>query len=79
MLKGGGGQGQRTEKGLERAPTGPIWDNVSKVNNDMIVKNYDPLGKMLHVYTAIKKQMGKKVELFLTVETQLINSEGVME
>lgn len=34
---------------------------------------------MPQVYSAIKKQMGKKVALFLTVETQLINSEGVME
>lgn len=45
----------------------------------MIIKNYDPLDKMPQVYTAINKQMGNKVELFLTVETQLINSEGVME
>lgn len=28
------------------APVGQIWDNVSKVNNDMIVKNYGPLNKI---------------------------------
>lgn len=43
MLKEEGDKARGQRKGL-KAPTGPIWDNVSKVNNDMIVKNYDPLG-----------------------------------
>lgn len=70
---------KRTRQEERRASSGQIWGNVSKGNNGMIGENYDPLDKMPQVYTAINKQMGNKVELFLTVETQLINSEGVME
>lgn len=51
---------------------------MSKVNNDMIGKNSDPLNEKPQVYT-LHEEMSKKVEFFLIAETQLNKAEGVRE
>lgn len=79
MLKGGRDKAKEERSQLQGAPAGQAWANVNKVNNDRTVKNHDPSSTMSQVHAAINKQMGKTVELFLTAETQLINSGGVME
>lgn len=37
--------GERREETARGAPTGQVWDNVSQGNNDITVRDYDPLKK----------------------------------